>query len=151
MCFNWGMCHIFCFRKCILFSSHVSAFSIHGPSQHPGFGHITLYSYTHLKPCMTLQQCIVKTLHYVCCETSPKVYRQLHWWPLLMSSRPGSRWRLEQARRHTAESSTASGRSSRRKVSGHFGRAQEVNAHTHTLNSAISGFMTWKWSSLWWL
>lgn len=66
------------------------------------------------------------------CETPPKVCRRLRWWPLLMSSRRGSRWRPARDRRHTAESSTVSGRSCRRRASGHFGRAQEVDTHRST-------------------
>lgn len=79
---------------------------------------------------MSHHLCMEKVLHYVFCEISLKVYRQLHWWPLLMSSRPGYRWQPGQARRHTTAWSTALGRSSRRRVSEHFGRVQEVNAHT---------------------
>lgn len=90
------------------------------------------------------RMCIVKTPHYVFCDMSLKVYRLLHWWPLLMSSRPGSRWQPEQARRHTAESSTASERSSRRKVSGHFGRAREVKAHICTYSTVL-----YKWFHDW--
>lgn len=75
--------------------------------------------------------CMEKVLHCLFCEIYPKVYRQHHWWPLLMSSRPGYRWQPGQARRHTTEWWTALGRSSRRRVSEHFGRAQEVNAYTH--------------------
>lgn len=90
-----------------------------------------------------VRMCIVKVLHCVCCDTSTKVYRRPRWWPLLMSSRPGSRWQLEQARRHTAESSTASGRSSRRKVSRHFGRAQEVNTDKHTHSAYTCGSLRW--------
>lgn len=78
---------------------------------------------------MLVRTRIGKMLHNVCGQMSPKACRRPRWWPLLMSSRPGSRWQLGPARRHTVESSTASGRSSRRKVSGHFGKAQEVNVH----------------------
>lgn len=88
---------------------------------------------SHFSPCVTLRQGHGSLTRFVysqsallCVFVANKVYQRRRWWPLLMSSKPGSRWRLERARRHTAESSTVSGRSSERKVSVHFGKAQEV-------------------------
>lgn len=61
-----------------------------------------------------------------------------------MSSRPGSRLPPERARPRTTESSTAFGRSSKRKASGPFGKAREVNARACSVSVYRWRFHNWE-------